>query len=963
MMKNQGALAKKGSNTIMTTPVSDAESDRRLRPVMDALYGHKTKQAMKLVQQAIQKRPGWPAARALRACIYLQMERWEDAKQEMDEIRSDLEERRAPNNEDAARKIHLYYQEIRREDLAGEIYEWAWKANPTELHFAENAFCLYMRGNAFSQAQKIATKLHRLTTGQSQKYVFWATAALWLGVTYQARSLTTDVSQLDTRMLKLGCAMMSKALDESANPPSAEMVRFAARVFKQSGDYDNAIKLVSHPRLVMDENEVLHLRGDIAFASSKDPTDYYTLLTEYVPNDWGYWLRYFECVKQKDGWVDDADELIDNILKAKYKFKEPLRGCYLARMEICCYKKDWKGLSDSVIHYFDVFGDKAVVSRDLRPWLVLLQEQDLHNFVLDRLIALGEERGFPHHLHLCWLKLWFGRLNEMPEELIERYVEQRMTELEPTDRQPGDDYLLLSAHKLLPLKISANRYEDMVAVLKTIILLEAGLKWSPFNHDFKLLLIRLYYIVGGMDKLFELWESLDVKHVQLSTLTHIVLSPLFETGHHRSLQTILESVESLWREIDREIPECTTRAIHDGSLNAAVDFVLFKLRLERSVILAEAMVAEAHLNLIISGGEPVGVKRVLISLTTQSKFTLDDLSGTKRMISNEDSQCYRFWDYDNYDKNSRLETLQDEFLEEGVTCHPARLQTLRADLTSLVVLLRLAEENGNEGVQKSSSEEIAKLITNDLTENKDVSRETRLRLKVVANLVKTKVRFDYGADAHSQEANGNAKPESLSTNRLVCEAEELAEELSRVIKDIVQRNSSTLDSETDPFPQKLRNCCKMAFNVFLPVAVCVSSFSPILAKGQRKAKKSGAKRHPKFRNSSEFLEDGRKIILKYRDEILSATSMIQSWITECIDSNLDWAEKLVESEEFDDLPKLVSEDMCRLKVDDAERSITIERSDICKEVVATIRSSQSVSCSALLETLTVVKGRLQLADL
>lgn len=963
-MKNQASSQKKGVQAaMMKTPVSDTESDRRLRPVIEALYAHKTKQSMKLVQQAIQKRPGWPAARALRACIYLQMEKWHEAKQEIDELRSDLEEGRVPINEDAAKKIHMYYQEACREDLAGQIYELAWKAEMSELRLAETAFCLYIRGNAFSQAQKIATKMHRLASGRTQRFVFWATAALWLSVTYQMRSSAQAVSQTDSRMLKLGCAMMSKAFDASLVSPSAETVRFAMRVFKQSGDFESAIKLVSHPRLVMDDAEVLHLRGDIAFASTKDPTDYRTLLTNYAPNDWGYWLRYFESVKEQEGSVDDVESLINAVLQSEEKTKEPSRGGFLARMELKYRKQEWNLLVDAVIHYFEVFGDKAVVSRDLRPWLTLLKEQNLHNQTLDKLIEIGERRGFPHHLHLCWLKLWFDRLDDTSEQLVQRYSEQRVGDLETTERQPGDDYLLLVAHKLLPLTPSSDRYANMMSVLKTIVLLETGLKWSPCNHDFKLLLVRLYCVIGGMEKLSALWDSLDVKHVQLSTLTHIVLYPFFETGHHQPLQTVVENMDTLWREIDREIPECTTRAFQDGSLNAAVDFVLFKLRLERSVILAETMVIDAHLHLILNGGEPIGVHRALSSLTMQPKFTLDDLSGSKRIVSNEDTQCYRFWDYDNYDKNSRLDTLQDEFLEEGITCNQVRLQSLRADLASLLVLLRLTEANAREGLVRNSVMEEVDLqpIPEALLTNQDISLETRLRLTIAKNFMEIKSVFSYLRNVQTPDAHGHFETNST----VVKELNGRAIQLAREVLDLVENTLGDVDkkSDHDTFPRTLKKCCRITFNLLLLIATAVSSFGPVLAKSQRKVKKAGPKGNSKA-HSTEAFESCRKAVLTYRDEIMNATSLIHDWVKRCIDNGLNWVETVYQSEEFGDLSKLIPEHLCHLDDErDSPRTVTLDRSGLCNEIVDSIRSSHSVSCSALLETLTAITRRLQLADL
>lgn len=1063
----------------MLGTISDAESDRRLRPVLDALFSCNTKHALKLVQQALQKRPGWPAARALRACIYLHQQRWDQAHQEISDVRNQIDTGVASVTEDAAKKLYMYYQEVRREDLAAQVYEMVWKqSNSQDLRLAETAFSLYIRGNAFSSAQKLATKLHRIASSRTQRYVFWASAALWLGVTYHTRSLpptlpplsTSNLSsstknrfnsssplinqQMDSRMLKLGCAMMTKALAASSAAPSAEMVRFATRVFKQAGEFDSAIQLISHPRLVMDETEMLHLRADILFSSTKDVSDYRTLLMQHSRNDWGYWLRYFESLKdqQPDNWLEEAQYMIDKALAKSSdrgeasKKTEPPRGAHLAQMELLHCREDLHGMSESIIKYFDLFGDKSVVSRDLRPWITLLQPNDeLFASLFHQLDSVCQKCGFPHHLHLCWLKLWFDCLEETSDQLISRYIDHRLSGLEPTDRQPGDDYIILAAHKILPtVNASKNlttsiegqgedydneRYNDASAVLKSIMLVEAALIWSPCNYDFKLLLLRLYEALGGVDKMAMLWDSLDVKHVQLSTLTHIVLKPYFECGHHQPLQTLIESIDSLWREINLEIPDCTTRALQDGSLNAAVDFMLFKLRLERSVILAETMVAEAHLEVLITGGEPLGVRRALNTLSVQPKFTSDSLDGSKRMLSNEDLMCYRFWNFRNYDKDSRFDSLHEDILEEGTVCEPERLTTLRVNLVSLTALLQLTERNGNDvnissnpSVQHQSSQtrqtaamspnlqhtqELASLVSDDILricDSGQVSDEAALRARVVRNLVDVwsllnqTVSGRGGLSSRGKDkegmVNGNGYGDedmSESIKTLVHDARELVRQVGQMCKEAVGDEEVDEKSKGDTssynkaikFPRQLRECCKVAFNILLLVGIAVSSFSPILTKGMRKTKKlksgaDGAQKHQKTGSTGGFsvqnFEAARNIVLMYRDELMAATVRIQEWVTACIDDGVNWAEHVFEDGLSEQVAGLIPDKLCEAPLlvgngaahednDEEKKNRSIDRKELCKDVVDSIRSSQSVSCSALLESLTSVTRRLQLADL
>jgi N-terminal acetyltransferase B complex non-catalytic subunit len=65
--------------------------------------------------------------------------------------------------------------------------------------------------------------------------------------------------------------------------------------------------------------------------------------------------------------------------------------------------------------------------------------------------------------------------------------------LEKTERQHGDDYVVLAAHVLL----EKYREEQAIAfILHAIVLLESALSKSIYNFQFKMALIRLYLIIG-----------------------------------------------------------------------------------------------------------------------------------------------------------------------------------------------------------------------------------------------------------------------------------------------------------------------------------------------------------------------------------------------------------------------------------------------------------------------------------
>lgn len=967
-MKTSKTKKTAKATATISTPVPDAEAERRLRPVLDALHSHSHKQALKIVAQLLQKRPGWPAARALRSCVYLQMERWDEAAQEIDILREDLKQGRVPVCEDTAAKMHMYYKKIRREDVSAEIYEHAWRENPSEIGLAETAFCLYIRGEAFDDAQKLAMKLQRLSLSSTKNYSFWIAAAIWLGLMRRYQRLSQSESPLDLRLLKLSCAMMSEAL-KTRSPPPAEIVRFATRVYRQANDFKAAIKLISHPDLVMNIPERLHIRADLSFNSSKDCEDYRVLLSQYSPNDWEYWLRYFDSISSSEGdWIEKAKEFVESVLTGIEDSREPARGPHLALLELHVRGNNWNGLVQAVVDYFRAFGNKAVVASDLRPYIVLLQQRDLHVVVCQEIEAFALEKGFPYHMHACWLLVWLGILNEHPKELVQRYSEVKIDDLEATERQPGDDYVIIAAHKLLPVTTGPEkRLNNTVMVLKTILLFEAALSSSPFNHDFKLILLRLYAAVGGMERMFELWESLNVKHIQLATLSHFVIRPLFNSGHHVFLQETVDRVNELWGEIDGQIPDCITQAFLAGSINSAVDFVHFRRRLEQSSILADAMIVDAQLNIFMTNGEPIGVNRALSVLTMHPRFTISDFmgSGVKHLVTNEDEACFKFWDFQPYNPQSRLENMDEEVVREGTNYDPELVKSLAINLVSLLALLQLTDENSQEdGADEGCKYNIN--IPNELCgsdEVKSISPTLRLRFNIARNLLDVKKVLKNMLSASGQ-ANGNADIEMTSQiERAVDEGSNCAAAILENVNLIVGNEAQGLETQLH-FARALSECGELVFDLMLLVAVTLSSFGRVLGKAKRKAKKCGTKGEAKSSLAGSY-ESCRRIVLGFRDALLEATNRIQEWLTSNVERSVDWPQATLGHIDMLDVLEVLPDDVWHVRLEDGSRMTPdpISQEEFCKGILDSIQCSHSLSCKTLIETLTTITNRLRLADL
>ncbi|KAI0564956.1 N-acetyltransferase B complex (NatB) non catalytic subunit [Gracilaria domingensis] len=944
----------------MANPVSKAESDRRLRPVLDDLSEHNSKQALKHVNQALQKRPGWPAARALRACVYLQMKKLKQAKEEISKLREDLSSGRVPIDEDVAAKIQYYYQEIGNEGGTGEVYEQAWKSEVSNVDLAEMAFCYYVRGNAFTSAQKLATKLHRMTSSNTEKYGLWAAAAIWLDVVYRSRDVEGPTSSPDERILKLACRIMDKALNIPVTP-SAEATRFATRLYRDNMEHEKAKKLISQRRLVMDEAEVLHIRADLQPSDDLRMKDYCSLLSNHDRDDWGHWLKYLDCVEKVGLGTDDAQNFIDVFVQRELKEDRPKRSPFLAQLELLYRTEEIQALSIAVSDYFSRFGAKTVCAHDLRPYLMLLSKTPEFEKVMDRILVMGNKQGFPFQLTASWLGLWFDRLSQSPAELMQYYQDHLSDNLESTDRQSGDDYILLVAHKLLPTTGSCphDRYSNVFAVLQSIVVIEVGLTRSPHNFHFKLLLIHLYSEIGAMERVTELWLSLEVKHIQMSTLAHIVLKPFFETGHHDSLRKIFEAMEILWRECDLELPQCVTKAFQVGSVNAAVEFILFRQRLERSAVLIESMLLEAQVALIRAEGEASGIENARHCLTFVPRFTPASLQ-SKRIVDNDDNRCFKFWDLHNYDPAVRLNDLTVEEEEQGRSCTQVRKATIISDLQGLLHLMQVI---GQEDDFESDNMEAPSKPSSNGHASRDPEIISALRERIASNLRRSKmllISYTSGSSSHEDENPSNG----LDSERILSESMELIKAMRNEVQDALKDTENSVALKGTMSPGQLRRCCKISFEILLIVSIAISSFSVELMKGKRRRKR-GSTKASKFKSTVCF-DNVQKAILEYKRGVLSSCSLIQEWITGSLDQDADWLGVVCESEEtLSESLTFLPEMIHPINLPDGSKQArgSIGRSAFCHDVLEQIRSSHMASCTRLLETLSGVTRRLKLVDL
>lgn len=940
--KTARTAAARPPAVLMKTAVTDAESERRLRPVYEALFAKKAKQALKLSNQAIQKRPGWPAARALRACALLQLGQRNDALDAVQGIRADIDAHRVPVDEDAAVKLAMFYRDARCEHLAGEVYEQAWQADPASVRLADSAFGHYVRARCFSAAQKVALRLQRVLPRKASHYALWIAAATWL----ELQLLKTAADAPDPRILTLAAKRVSKALADNSLP-SAEVVRFAVRLYVDAGEFDTARDLLARPRILMGRAEMHRLRALVekrAGCREEAAKLYCDIVSHMDPDDWNCWAQYFTLIDLDKGGAEETWALVDKVCEIGDGSKYRLRGPFLAKLELLLRLRKFDQLRAGIVEYFGKFSKKLVCAADLRPYVDFLVREGEDKSLFKELEAIeGQEAAA--RISLSWLRLWFGQLDMSVAWLVEQYTALVDADLDPTERQVGDDFLLMAVHKLLPCVEGEWRYADPCAVLQSLMIIEHGLSKSPHNHHFKLLLIVLYTEIKYTERAFAIWSSLGVKHIQLATLTHLVLEPLFAALNYIDLADLFKHVQTLWRECDKDIPEGISRAFQAGSINAAADFLLFRRRVERTAVLAQCMHVETLA--LLGRGDDVGIMGAWQVIGEAPRFTCSSDEMRAGLVLNRDEKCLDFWHLSDYKPDTRLEDEDDPVVELGEFLPKIQQDSLFAEIRATTNILAMAK-----GVETPIAGDEQKVVVTRANGKTFVDGPLQYylhRVEFVAMLsacLQGLRRILQGGAAGEAGLDEIEKQVPFLTTYLSDTSGELKAKLGAC---------ATPNDYSSRFPPILHDCCLFVGHALQITALGLLSMSPLMAQKKKQSRKGG-KPVANGRAKPVLAKGVEKIV----NELKKATIIACANISEAIHGVIcfQWGKHLIEEKCFDSLLSYLPEE---LRLQFYEHDVATSRTDSAQHLLKLIANSHLQAATRVTAAVDSISQKLKLS--
>ncbi|RLN63484.1 hypothetical protein BBP00_00004137 [Phytophthora kernoviae] len=151
--------------------------------------------------------------------------------------------------------------------------------------------------------------------------------------------------------------------------------------------------------------------------------------------------------------------------------------------------------------------------------------------------------------------------------------------------QHTDDLLLLATHFLLDVYQQSSGHRGYLE--RAAALLEYGLEKSAYNFQMKLLLSRIYGYLGAAEAMLSRHAELDVKYVQLDSLSFLVLDKMLNLCQYPEAQKLTDRIAALHRSTAKDTPDYITRSYRLGVYSKVIDMSSFlHKRMKKSHTLA-----------------------------------------------------------------------------------------------------------------------------------------------------------------------------------------------------------------------------------------------------------------------------------------------------------------------------------------------------------------------------------------
>ncbi|XP_022902804.2 phagocyte signaling-impaired protein [Onthophagus taurus] len=393
------------------------------------------------------------------------------------------------------------------------------------------------------------------------------------------------------------------------------------------------------------------------------------------------------------------------------------RGPYLARIELCQRLHQRLTASTNItsnvindllgepaqlfVEYFRLFGHKPCCVSDLRSYLNILNSEErallCENLLKDLNVASNSIATtmdqMQRHISAIQLSRLSGTYQHLePETLYEianiltgHYnlgYERYGKDLLVTDQGPSDPYGLVASHILYDIGMKTQSSEPLICAL---VVLENLLKNSKSCFHAKLLCVKLYHQLGGGSCAHSMYESLDLKHIQLDSLGYVHCSRLPTTGLFTIASQLYETTIKFFVANYRDSSDHLTFVYKYGSFGKIDEFMDFREKLYNSLHYTQVVMDRIVLTLMQSAS---------LDGLTEADLTIKERKiDWEAACDNSDLSVYLSWDPERIENPPekwdcvKLRVKQNQIFAEirslMVNCFSIAFKTARISETSV----------------------------------------------------------------------------------------------------------------------------------------------------------------------------------------------------------------------------------------------------------------------------------------
>ncbi|CAL1704660.1 unnamed protein product [Somion occarium] len=631
--------------------------DRQIRPIYDALDTQSNKSAVLACNKVLKKQPN----NALKALALVRLQKVEESLLLADEVLA-----KKPTDDGVLTAMMHVLRGLGRHSDIVAMFETAYKQHPQNEDLGTQTFFANVRVGNWKAAQQVATKMHKQF--QDDRYLYWSIFSAVL----QANDMATPEA-LRPVLLKLALRLISSGNTPSYFNPDRFYVHLL--ILRELEMYDDAATLLNHEigqkicetSLVCDEirRDIMKLKG----ACKQEGEQAKVKILEKKDRNWLEFLSlldatFWDIASTSEPASEDVKAAVtEEIAKTRKVFSEAAtvdglkdRSGLLALLELEKRTKSHGLWTDAceirmmAENYFSQFGDKACCYEDLLPYLAFEGEElEQWTSFLNSRKSFDTPDTLQRSINVYKLLRYNLTSAELTPELelarAQEYIKVYLdglkfgVNLPDTELQPADDFAILVGHAYVSLWKLTGEESHLQSAAAT---LEYASARSKQSYRIRLLLIRIYHLLGAPALALDHYRLMNVKQVQTDTLSHLILSraamwSLAPLGDITYMSECMEASQ-IYMSNSTETAEFIARAFSTERYSQIIDFIEFEDRLDNS--LQRDLMKVEHVRMRVAH-EPLNAELVDMELI-ELKFIFDRIHHDNRdfeVIPNYQPRC------------------------------------------------------------------------------------------------------------------------------------------------------------------------------------------------------------------------------------------------------------------------------------------------------------------------------------